>query len=160
MEHSIGGHTLDEIYDAVHFAVGAFLTHRKNDDQTRKGGYCSVIDRINEEVITTFEVGNPAHGKAERYRQLSVEKALRLLETNEQFGHVTSWQSRDEQADKWGGAIIIGDFILSFSGFSPDLADEAVMIRAAHRLGWLNADEAESFANMNDNEWTRLLMAA
>ncbi len=156
----IGSRSFDEVFDAVSSAVGTYLTHRKNTDPTRKGGYCTIVDRMSEEVVATFEVGHPEHRKAERYRQLSVEKALRLLETNDKLGHLTSWQSRDEQADKWGGAIIVGDYIFSFSGFAPDLVDEAVMILAARTLSFLNEGEAESLANTNNNDWAQLLLAA
>lgn len=161
MEHlRIGSNSFDEVFEAVSSAVGAYLTHRKNTDPTRKGGYCTIVERLTEEVITTFEVGKPAHAKAEWYRGLSVEKALRLLETNAQHGHVTSGQSRNETNDKYAGAIIVEDYIFSFSGFAPDLADEATMIKAVHILGWISESEAEELGKVNKNEWVGLLLAA
>lgn len=160
MEHSIGGHTLDEIHDAVSRAVGAYLTHRKNTDRVHKGGYCTVYNRITGEVVTTFQVGKPAVEKAERYRTLSVEKCTRLARTHVEHGHVSSWQSRDEGRDLWGGAIMAGEHIISFSGFAPDTVDEAIVVKAARELGWLADQDVLILTSISNNDWTPLLRAA
>ncbi len=59
----------------------------------------------------------------------SQEKARRLADRTH-LGEVSSWQSRNESEDKWGGAVSVDDLIFSLSGL-PELGDEAVSLTAA-----------------------------
>ncbi|MFH0890998.1 MAG: hypothetical protein V1856_03125 [Candidatus Liptonbacteria bacterium] len=76
--------------------------------------------------ILVGRVNSPA--KADKYLALCREKALRLAENP---GHYSNWQSRDPDADMWGGAVRVGDIILSMSGL-PELGDEALMLTVAN----------------------------
>ncbi|GEM_PF-1678999 len=106
----------------------------------RTGGYFCVAYAYSGLPILIAEIGNPPADKVERYLTFAQEKAKRLAENPD---HKSSWQSRDETKDQWGGAIRAGRYILSFSGF-PELVDEAVMLLTAlkwdKRFGGYNGD--------------------
>lgn len=102
-------------------------------------GYLSIFDPADGRLIFTAEIGkNPLEKFAGRLRN-SLEKGQRLagLPT-----HLSSWQSRDEKKEKWGGAIRCR-YIVSFSGL-PEHADEALCIAIAKFFGWMNDPSAEA----------------
>ncbi|HEY4498740.1 MAG TPA: hypothetical protein VJH94_01615 [Candidatus Paceibacterota bacterium] len=96
-------------------------------DDDRKGGYCCVADHEGR-IHAVFLVGQlPDREKREKYFYLCQEKAARLAQHSD---HISSWQSRNPQDGRWGGAVKGREFILSFSGL-PELWDEASMLVAA-----------------------------
>ena len=72
-------------------------------------------------------IGGVLEEKAEKYCAFAMEKVARLARHPD---HRTSYESRDPEENKWGGAVRIGDYIFSMSGL-PELADEAVMLTTA-----------------------------
>lgn len=58
------------------------------------------------------------------------EKAMRLAGNPD---HISSWQSRNPEMDRWGGAIRAGSLILSMSGMR-EAADEALMLAVARKI--------------------------
>ncbi len=97
-------------------------------DAEKKGGHLCVTDGqgnlLFEKVIG--EIPDPE--KAAKYGRLALEKCQRLA--NNPL-HVSSWQSRNEGEEKYGGAIRVNDSL--FFGFSglPELLDEAVVLTSA-----------------------------
>lgn len=73
------------------------------------------------------------YANREKYERYAYEKVERL-EANLVNKHYSSWESRDESLDQWGGAIRVPMqgmwFILSFSGL-PEVGDEAFMVLLA-----------------------------
>ncbi len=123
-------------------------------DEERTGGYFCMMCRRPPNSTPEFimRVGNiRKEEKAEKYFRLAQEKAARLRDHLGE-GHVSSWQSRNPEKDEWGGAIAARNFIFSFSGFSPDTADEAVMLLAAEAVGELSPQEADQIAAISGNE--------
>ncbi len=82
--------------------------------------------------------------KIERYFRLSEEKATRL-ETTRLRGHRSSFESRDPQSDRLGGAIVVGDWILSFSGLTEE-SDTILCLLVAIRLRLCTLDESRGIA--------------
>jgi len=110
--------------------------HRKDD----RRGYLTLLSVPAGQILFTIPFGEIPNEKFEKYFELSQEKAMRLYyEINMHLpnGHTTSFQSRDESIDKYGGAIYsnchIYQHIFSFSGI-PELIDEAMMIVLAKQL--------------------------
>ncbi len=102
------------------------------EEVVRDGGYLCVAPHMQNGVpFLVALVGTVPELKAERCRVFAEEKVARL---NKHPEHVSSWQSRDPAASQWGGAIVAGDYVLSFSGL-PEDADEALMLFTAIRLG-------------------------
>lgn len=97
----------------------------------------AVIDRVDDPVAVVS------------YRMFAQEKAWRLLSRP---SDASSYQSRDEAHEKWGGAIRAGDYILSFSGL-PELVDEALMLVLAVRLELIGRAEAERIAALSHNAY-------
>ncbi len=89
----------------------------------RSGGYLTILDQQGL-VETSQKIGEPNYNKAEKYREFSIEKAQRLFK-NIDNGHITSFNSRNEKALKFAGAVHMYTPVISFSGF-PELIDEAI----------------------------------
>lgn len=85
-----------------------------------------------------------------RCASLSEKNCQRLWENLGNW-HISSWQSRNPSNNELGGAIVAGDLIVSFSGFS-EFSDEAVAVRLAIGLGWINFTRAFEiiFKSKND----------
>lgn len=107
------------------------------DRKTDRRGYLTLMDGLSGEIIFTVPFGEMPDEKREKYFELSQEKAKRLFENFSKKFHTTSFQSRDEENQQYGGAIYAnyrsGAIILSFSGM-PELIDEAMMIALADKL--------------------------
>lgn len=78
------------------------------------GGYLSILDNQDKEVFVCGKVGEVPEDKNLKYRTVSLEKPTRLFVHPE---HLTSFQSRNPEEGKWGGAIRTKNLLLSFSGF-------------------------------------------
>lgn len=94
-----------------------------------EGGYFCIADEDGRPLIVVA-VGSLSNEKATKCFDLAQEKARRLAEHPE---HLTSWESRDPNALKFGGAVKdLRNYphIYSFSGL-PEKVDEALMLAIA-----------------------------
>lgn len=104
----------------------------KNCGINKDYGYFSVFDTTDGgSFMLIMKIGFPPQVKNAKYLMLSQEKAIRLFSHP---GHSMSWESRNEQENKWGGAVRGVSEIFSFSGL-PELADEALMLFVLHKTG-------------------------
>jgi hypothetical protein len=122
------------------------------DDQ-RNGGYLCVFHNFNkpqEEIVplAIVRIGIPTQGKEQKYFDLCLEKARRLISHPE---HLSSWQSRDIEKERYGGAIRTPNFILAFSGLKEE-ADEAILVNGAVKLEMLAGSTAGAIASFSQNE--------
>jgi hypothetical protein len=116
-----------------------------------KTGYFTVRCGRTGFVLLQCQVGECRDEKASKYRYFSEEKGKRLFRRRCQgLSDISSWQSKDEDAAQYAGAIYISDLILSFSGL-PELADEAVMLCLAKRVGWASPTEIAKILSLNNN---------
>ncbi len=116
--------------------------------QEKNSGYC-VIKSRDYRTLLVFQVGDVPSEKVEKYLSLANEKADRLI-AHIAKGHWSSWQSRDG-INKWGGAVLVPDFVLSFSGL-PEMADEAIMLLTARACYMLLPTSACTIADISDNK--------
>jgi hypothetical protein len=122
----------------------------------RKGGYfCAQESNFNIPFLIS-QIGEPDEIKKKKYFLFSQEKAFRIYII---CGTETSWQSRNEKEEKWGGAIRVGKYIFSFSGF-PELVDEAVMIVLALRLRIINLETAQKLGSYSNNPYITQLYSS
>ena len=124
-----------------------------------QGGYfclrsCTVSADAPPTLVELLGEVVPAARAGKRFA-LSQEKARRLAENSD---HLSSWQSRDVAAERYGGAIRAGNRILSFSGL-PEDADETVCTLAAHWQGLISAARVEEIARVSDNQTLQNLFA-
>lgn len=126
------GYELDQdlVLAIVEKALIEFLKLPENRDLGKKGGLFTLKDRNGRFVFSTHEIGEVPAKKVTKYRNLSREKADRLTANPD---HISSWQSRDPEEKKYGGAILVGDLILSFSGLT-EHGDETVMLLTAMKI--------------------------
>lgn len=135
-------------------AVGTILTYitdlieSSSLPSERNNGYFTLRTMNDGQVVLIARIGVCKPEKADKYLSFSQEKGLRLFQQREH--DVSSWQTRNEEKDLWGGAIIAGDFILSFSGL-PELTDEAVMIKTALLCKWASEETLCQIAEISDN---------
>lgn len=131
---------------------GSKYLRTQPDLSGRTGGLLSVRhpDGIPHLVLILGEIPEEKVGK---YYDFSLEKGFRLsLNASPPLCHLSSWESRDPEKNKWGGAIVAGDTIFSFSGF-PELVDEAFSLYIAWALRLLTADEVFKIARISQNRF-------
>jgi hypothetical protein len=112
-------------------------------------GYLVVQRAGDARILMIAQVGECPPDKADKYLGLAKEKALRLVSRHADMNHRSSWESRDGK-DCWGGAIVAGEYVVSFSGLSEE-ADEALALYVAVVYGWLVPIEAISITRISGN---------
>lgn len=127
-------------------------------DPDKSGGYFCLLDIKTGAILITTIIGSVDPAKAERYRQLAEEKALRLYRYY-QLGmlHVSGWQSRNEANDEWGGSVLGNRYIYSFSGFPP-LYDEAISLATAFQTNDMPVQRAENIMYFSTSPRSRDMM--
>jgi len=110
----------------------------------RKGGYFCLLDHsTNTFLIPPALIGEVANGKGGKYAGFCMEKANRTsiwmdADQNHSSDPWLSWESRNPDKQRWGGAVGCGihgqRLIFSFSGL-PEMGDEAAMMLVAAKMG-------------------------
>ena len=106
----------------------------------RAGGYLCVSDMEGLPVFL-LRMGEMPEEKLNQYYTNALEKALRLSYTRQFAGYTLSRDSRDEERQRWTGAISGKSLIWSFSGF-PEDCDEMFMVTLALGYGDISYHEA------------------
>lgn len=138
-------HCIDDIVLAV------VVTLKEVNRPDRAGGYVSLFDFFDPSPLLVLKVGTFEFSEPERAEdcfKYSQEKGIRLQDNPD---HVSSWQSRDFDRKKYGGAVRGNGVILSFSG-CPEKHDELAMVRAGLQLGLFpNYDRIREIATISEN---------
>lgn len=109
------------------------------EKENSQGGFLTLMDAIDGEIIFTVPFGEIEKEKEEKYFNFSQEKAKRLF-SQIPNGHTSSYQSKNEEEEKFAGAIYFKFYwrlpiIFSFSGKS-ELLDEAMVYVLGERISW------------------------
>lgn len=144
-----GSFKIDDAVRTVTDQIQVLADTRDGFPLHRRGGYLCVTRRTDGRMLLIASIGVFPQEKAERYFRFCQEKASRLLAHE---GHISSWQTRDEKLDQYGGAIVAGKYILSFSGL-PELADELIMMGLAQTAGLISPAEARAIAEISQNPY-------
>lgn len=127
------------------------------NEPARTGAALTIINLDESRPLSfTTRVGRPPKDKAQKYDAISIEKARRLLASPHDE---SSYQSRDPDNDKWGGAIKSDPIIISISGFH-ELWDEAIGLILAVRGSSLRAVRADLIAAYSKNPHFEPLLEA
>jgi len=114
----------------------------------RKGGYFCLLDHATGTfLIPPTLIGEVTNGEGDKYAEYCAEKARRisiLIDADVNHTHSSdpwlSWESRDSDKQRWGGAVGCGldgrIVIFSFSGL-PEMGDEAAMFLTSAKMGVL-----------------------
>jgi len=125
-------------------------------DDRERCGLMSVVMNVETAQYWAFPVGivNPA--KAQTYLDTALEKARRLR-AQLKYGDVSSWQSRDEENGRWGGAIVTESEIREiYSGSAlPQLGDEALELLLAIGQRRMGVKRALEIAAISDNPYLK-----
>ncbi len=118
----------------------------------KASGYLAERRKKDGRVLFVTQVGECPLGKIHRYFHFSLEKGERLFQFFHSRGDVSSWQSKSNEEEKYPGAIIAGESILSFSGL-PALADEALSLIIALRRNMMTSQQASDIAHLSSNPY-------
>lgn len=128
---------------------------RGNPKPEMYAGYLTVLVRGEPGFALCSRVGVFVDDP-EQYLILSQEKAERLQGLWHK--HLSSWQSRDPDNGRLGGAIIADQLIFSFSG-PPELVCEAIVTVAAYWLGEITEySQVLKIADISRNPFTEELV--
>ncbi len=94
------------------------------DLSQRRGGYLTIA-HPDDGILLVSRICLPDLIKQERYLFFSQKKAKELSDKGNSY--TTSYQTRNLEEEKYGGAIYINHYILSFSGL-PELVEEALLL--------------------------------
>lgn len=155
-DFKIGGVPVSEIIAIASRLVAATPDIPGNEDPKRQGGYLVIRQKHGGTPVLIERIGKCRTANVNLYHNLALEKGERLSNTRLTSEHVSSYQSRDTQNNEWGGAIIAGDFIVSFSGLK-ELFDEAVVLALALRLNWLSHGEISLITEVSGNTFVKPL---
>lgn len=100
------------------------------------------VDPRNPHVVQ-YEIG--VVDKVNKNHELSVEQALRILLN----GDASSYSTRDPERERYGGAIRVGNRILSFRGMRTEVADEAAVIVLGLKINLHTVKQARSMIEKN-----------
>jgi hypothetical protein len=131
---------LESFCDALRF-YWSFPTDEDNRNDRNPGGYLTILDKTSGQVLISLQLTNDqslSAEEAESYRGYSLEKAQRLFR-HLQDGHLTSYESRDLENHRYGGAIAVDAFIVSFSGL-PEKWDTIVVSIGCCLNGWMDGE--------------------
>ena len=133
---------------------GMILQAAKVLEPTKAGGYLCVAEPTQGLPFDVRMFGEIEDlDSATRRFTFCQEKVRRLVGNPE---HRLSWQSRDPDNKKYGGAVHCGEYIFSFSGFSEKM-DEAMCLYFAVKCGVLSMGAASLLAQISANDAWRAL---
>lgn len=144
---------IERIIQEVNWVRSRFVKMPGNPKPERNSGCFTLFDGETGAVIEYRHAG-PAEA-SENYERLSREKGARLFR---HLKELSSWQSRNPENGEWGGAIRTVLSIFSFSGL-PELGDEAIVLVAAMRLGYLGPKGASRIAGISGNHFFQELFS-
>lgn len=144
----INSHGIQYVVELLDMIVDWYDKNLNREGFPRRSGYFTLRSRIDGRVLFHCQIGKcPDEDKAAKYANFSYEKGCRLLSHPD---HVSSWQSKNDEAKQYAGAIAISNYILSFSGL-PELADEAVVLILAYMIKLGTLEEVERLAKISGN---------
>ncbi len=123
------------------------------------GFYLTVYELETPEApVLVRRVGDVRSIKRRKYCQFSIEKPARLIDHIDD-GHRSSWESRNEDDDQWGGAALGKTLAIGISGLK-ELEDEAISLCLLTAVRDLDEAAAQQIAFTSDNPtYMRLLTA-
>lgn len=151
----IGGKTVFEIVNTASQVVGATTNVQGNEDRNREGGYLVVREKESGKIILLERIGRCPPANVVKYLEFAQEKGARLNKLIV-AGDISSWGSRDPEEGKWGGAIVAGDLIVSFSGLK-EIIDEAVVLVLSLRLDWITHNQVLAVTEISNNRFVKEL---
>ncbi|MFZ2970984.1 MAG: hypothetical protein WA063_07600 [Minisyncoccia bacterium] len=124
----IGGEPVSKIVDIASQIVEASVKVSGNEAPDRQGGYLVIRERDSGFILLLERIGKCPPADVARYLDLAQEKGLRIASGQD----ISSWQSRSPETGKFGGAIVVGNLTIAFSGLKESI-DEAVVLVLALR---------------------------
>ena len=127
-----------ELATRLRILIDKAVVHLK--EETGKAGCAVVLMHLEHPNRIERLIAGESHENIEVYLYHALEKAARLRVNHVVKGHTTSMESQDESGDRWGGAIVVGDWIVSVSGYSPT-RDQAIALWATEKAEMVQAGD-------------------
>ncbi len=148
----IGSLNLNEAVSRITEHIAWMTSTFPEFPKEQQGGYLYHARKSDGLMLATIYVGECPFEKAKQYQKFAQEKANRLHHYIGLAEHISSWQSRMVALERYGGAIVAGDNILSFSGL-PEHKDESTMLDLALVAGLISWKEATVILDISQNPW-------
>lgn len=149
------GITTDKLERAATRAVQTTIKVLGNNFPQKQGAFVFLL-LCGSAFNVPMKFGEVPDDKRSKYKELSQEKARRLSGYHE---HISSFQSRNEDEDLWGGAVRFGDIIASTSGFN-EYADEIVSVLTLNFLGIVDFNDCRLMLGPSNNRyWDEIVQA-
>lgn len=116
----------------------------------KQGGWLTVMDETRE--YKQWLIGKIPEEMSDKCKNYSVEKTDRTRI----YGHISSWQTRKEILQHWGGGIRAGKYFIAFSNL-PELGDESLVVVLALKLKLLTINQARIIIGISNNAVARRL---
>ena len=154
---------LPKIIDYAERIIDAAISLSGNASNPDKcGGYLAVwtvyLNNVPGSLELLARLGYTPEEKLAKRMEVAMEKCQRL-DSGDGQGHLTSYESRNPEIGRWGGAVRGPQHIYAFSGL-PELWDEAAMFVLAIRLYQLDEDVVLAAISEERNPHLRPLLAA
>lgn len=151
--HSVDLARIVEYADRIIATAVDFLLQAGKPD--KRGGYLAVLEIGRGNLEMLVRLGHSPQDKVDGRIEVATEKCKRL----HNLPHLTSYESRNPEIGRWGGAVRGSELIFSFSGL-PELWDEAAMFVLAICLGQLRKGEVLAQIDEERNPHLRPLLEA
>lgn len=154
---------LPKIVDYAERIIDAAISLSGNESNPDKcGGYLAVwtvyLNNVPGSLELLARLGYTPEEKLAKRMEGAMEKCQRL-DSGDGQGHLTSYESRNPEIGRWGGAVRGPQHIYAFSGL-PELWDEAAMFVLAIRLYQLDEDDVLALISEERNPHLRPLLEA
>jgi hypothetical protein len=143
---------ISNLITSAEHAVEVLVKLPDNPRPESNGGSLTIISQDETPGCEIFPllvapIGKLPPEKVNKYLTLSQEKAKRLHETPLFW---SSWQTRDLDKARYGGAVAGASCVFSFSGL-PEEADEALVLALAMSHDDLSWEKAEAILSISKN---------
>ena len=153
----IAGESRKEFLEVAETVMERFLALPENPDKTRTGGCLAIIK--DGKMVMVIELGVTRPEKTDKYFRLCQEKAKRLS-AHSGDGHISSWQSRNVQENKYGGGVTVpsdsggvkaGQGMVGAMSGLVEHGDEAITLVIWSIFRWLVLEYAKKIMYISDN---------
>lgn len=123
---------------------------RERWPKTRAGFCFTLYGRPNFYLVLKGRIGKVQDLKIDKYHDFAEEKAIRLVRSGDAY--YSSYQTRNPDLEKYGGAIRGGNYILSVSGLALEHEDEAVVMVTLVLCKQMDEVFANDLAEVTENK--------
>lgn len=144
---------LQELSRILGFILESDLILTPEEKNRYKGGYLCIAEMTHGTPQLLCMVGQIATDYVDKCKKRAEESAQKVAA----FHLLSSWENRNADQDKFGGAIHADGAIISFHGF-PEWVDEAISVSIAHSLRQIDDVTIQKISTISCNPFIQILI--